>query len=196
MNSAIKKADLKAPRFRRTRTMLLGMKGFLDEFIKEHPKYKDLKSQDFRKYIGAFHNEIWRTVLATRDGVELPENLGYLFLGTCKPPKKRGTDHKASQVYNALIKHRNFESDNHLAKIFYTNYASKYKLSQRQLWKFEAHRDFKRAVPEYYRQNWKIYLQVENYKMINKQFKKVLVREKLEKLTELSLENYNEFDLD
>ena len=89
MIQTFKKPDLKAPRFRKTRLSLLSHETFIKDFIRDYPKYKDIKFSEIRDIVSAFHIKLWQTVLDTRDGIELPENIGFIFLGTCQPPKKK-----------------------------------------------------------------------------------------------------------
>jgi hypothetical protein len=112
------------------------------------------------------------------------------------PPKKINLDFKASADYLQNVKHRNFESDNYIAKIFYTNYSERYRFKFRELWKFKGTRDFTRMVSETYPEKWKLYLQVENFDRINKMFKKHNGREYFKiKQNETVLE-YDEFNFD
>lgn len=94
------------------------------------------------------------------------------------------------------MKHRNFESDNYIAKVFYTNYASKYQFRNRELWQFKGERDFTRTVAETYPVNWKRYIQVENFQLINKLYQNSKGREYYAKKLETDLIDYNEFDMD
>jgi hypothetical protein len=191
----IKQPDLNAPRFRPTRTSLLTKK-FFRQFRKKYPQYNTLTNSNLRKVINDYNTLLWQEVINNRDGVELPENLGFLFIGTCRPVTKReNIDHPTSFIHNVRLKHRNFESDNHLAKIFYTNYAGKYKFRNRELWQFKGERDFTRALGKAYPLDWKKYIQVENFQRINSIFKSGQAREYFNKKTEVDLVTYNEFDM-
>lgn len=189
-----KKPDLSAPRYRISRLLLLNKK-LHERFIKKFPEHAELSCDDFKNIIKTFNTNIWQTTITNRDGVELPEGLGYSFIGTCPSPKKFNTDPIASGKYGVKITHRNFESDNFLAKIFYTNFASRYKFKDREVWRFIGHRNFKRAVAKAYPENWKMYIQVDNFQRIhhlfNKYFKKVIAI----KLSKPVTDEYNEFAL-
>ena len=187
--------DLTAPRFRPTRLSLMN-KEFFKKFYDKYPQYIDIDEDTLKKIISSFNKKIWQEVIENRDGVELPKNLGFLFVGTCLPPKKHNTDYDTSVKYEKKIMHKNFESDGYVAKIFYTNYASKYKFKSRELWQFKGHRDFTRAVSKAYPENWKKYVQVENFQLINKLFKKSKTKLYFAEKTENALPDYNEFDMD
>lgn len=192
----IKQPDLNAPRFRPIRTSILN-KEFFKRFKKKYPQYKDKNDTELKKIIDEFNRLIWNQTIKNRDGVELPENLGYLFIGTCSPVvKKKNIDFSRSIKYNTRLKFRNFESDNYVAKIFYTNYASKYKFKNRQIWQFKGDRNFTRSVSKAYPENWKMYIQVENFQKINKFYKKSKARDYHAKKLEIDIINYNEFDMD
>jgi hypothetical protein len=191
----IKQPDLQAPRYRPTRTSLLGST-FFRSFRKKHPEYASKSDASLRSIINEYSSILWNQVIENRDGVELPENLGFLFIGTCRPPKKYNTDYAKSFKYNQRLKHRNSESDNYVAKIFYTNYASKYRFRNRELWQFKGERDFTRKVGETYPVNWKRYIQVENFQRINKLYQKSKGRDYYAKKLETDLIGYNEFHMD
>jgi hypothetical protein len=144
-----------------------------------------------------FHGKLWDHALRNRDGVELPKSLGYIFLGTCASAKKPGLDFGSMIKDNIKKKHLNFESDNRLAKIFYTNFSTKYKFRNRELWYFTATREFKRSVPEVYRANWKIYVEVESGRNISRYINKALKNDYFKARAENYVvdASYNEFDL-
>lgn len=191
-----KKPDLNAPRYRRSRCSMVN-DDFMKEFYSKYPKYEGKSStKEVNKVLSTFNTLLWKDVIKTRDGVELPEGLGIIFVGTCQPPKKYNPDYNLSKELCSRVRHRNFESDNYLCKIFYSNFANKYRFSFRELWAFNAFRDFSRETSDEYPKNWKMYLQVENHIFINKQynehFKKAFIEKRKAKVSEI----YNEFDLD
>jgi hypothetical protein len=196
MIKEFKKPDLNAPRCREKVHTVLNKK-FIEEFVEKHPQYKNLDINDVRKILNSFHTKLWEHAINNRDGVELPESLGFLFIGTCFSPKKYNTDFGSSIKNDTRIRHRNFESDNFLAKIFYTNYAAKYKFKNRDLWSFSAVREFKRGVAKVYPEKWKIFVQVENGKHITKYLKNALKNDWFKNISENYVVDslYNEFDL-
>ena len=144
--------------------------------------------------IKAFNTEIWQTVVNTRDGVELPEQLGCMFIGTCQRPKKDNVDFGTSITLETRVRHRNFESDNYLCKIFYSNYNFRFK--DRELWSFKGHRSFTNATSVEYTKNWKRYIMVDNFTKIKDVYKAAAKKYYvLERDTTVS-EDYNEFKID
>lgn len=193
-----KKPNLNAPRFRPTVLSLLN-KELFDKFIDEYPEYKDVIDCDtFKNIINTFDRNITKTVINNRDGVELPESLGFLFIGSCAPPKKKRTNvnYGESIKQNTLVINRNFGSDSFLCKIFYTNCTSKYRFLHREVWQFEASKEFSKAVSDNYKLNWKTYIQVENNLKISQLYKTKVKVKFLEQNRHEAPEEYNEFDLD
>lgn len=193
--SNIKKPDLSAPRYRPKRHNIINQE-FLKRFRLNYPHYQNISDSKLREIINVFNTQIWETAVNSRDGAEFPEGLGYIFIGSCKSPKKFNTDQITSVKLGTRVQHRNFESDNFLAKIFYTNYAIKYKFQHRELWQFKGIRDFTRTVSRLYPENWKMYLQVDNMKAISKIFKKSIKKDYAIKMQPIITDEYNEFDLD
>jgi hypothetical protein len=189
-----KSPDLKAPRYRPEVHTIMN-KEFFESFKKKHPKYKDLDNIELRKIIKYFNNTVYQTVIDTRDGVQLPEQIGWLFIGTCQSPKKQNIDFVKSKKYGVAVTNKNWETDGKLAKIFFTSYALKHKMKNREFWGFVACREFKRAVAKSYPENWNMYLVVEPTRKIKlNHTKNYLVHLSKQKEIE-GLKHYNEFDL-
>jgi len=80
-----RKPDLNAPRFRPKKLNILNQ-DLYQKFIRDTPKYRYLSYDKFKNIITTMNGMIYQTVIDKRDGVELPEQLGYIFIGTC--PRK------------------------------------------------------------------------------------------------------------
>jgi hypothetical protein len=189
-----KKPDVKAPRFRPRKYSVLN-KEFFEKFKKKYPKYKDLEDKYLRQVMKDFNKIIYQTVIDTRDGVQLPELIGWLFIATCEQSKKQNVDFAKSKKYGVTVTNKNWETDGKLAKIFFSNYAPKHKMRNREFWGFTACREFKRAVAKSYPENWNMYLTAYNNKQIKLTYQKVFVKDLREKNTERALKTYNEFDI-
>ena len=189
------KPDLNAPRYRPTKLNLTNQ-DFYNRFVEENPKYSGLSLSEFKTVISTFNGLIWKNVVDNRDGVELPEQLGFLFIGTCSRRKKESLDYKKSGEYGTRIQNQNWESDNYMAKIFYTNFETKYRFKNHELWGFSALRDFKRTVAHTYPKEWKKYVMVDDMVRISKLFRieKQKAQQKLDTID--LLENYDEFNLE
>jgi hypothetical protein len=189
-----KKPDVKAPRFRPEKYNVLS-KEFFEKFKKKYPKYKNLDDNNLRKIIKSFNQVIAQAVVDTRDGVQLPEQIGWLFIGTCQQSKKNNIDFAKSVKYGVQVTNKNWETDGKLAKIFFTNYAPKHRIKNREFWGFTACRDFKRNVSKSYPENWNMYVAVDPTQRLKLTHTKRTYIEFMNKKAENSLKTYNEFDL-
>ena len=189
-----KSPDLTAPRYRPEVHTIMNKK-FFESFKSKYPKYKNLDNKELRKIIKYFNQTLFQTVIDTRDGVQLPEQIGWLFIGTCQSPKKQNTDFVKSKKYGVAVTNKNWETDGKLAKIFFTSYALKHKMKNREFWGFTACRDFKRSVAKAYPENWNMYVVVEPTIRIKLQSNKnYIVQSMIQKQVE-GLKHYNEFDI-
>lgn len=194
-NKSFKAPDLSAPRYRPKVHSLLNAET-IEEFRNKKGKATITDAQ-FKDIIMNFNKKVWETVIEVRDGVELPDGLGYLFIGTCPPTKKKSNIDFASSVKHGVsVTNKNWETDNKLAKIMYSNYHIKYQYTYRELWGFSAVRQFKRAVAATYPENWTKYVVLANNIRVNDLFDKAMKKDKAIYYTEINLKTYNEFELD
>jgi hypothetical protein len=194
MAKEYKKPDLKAPRYRPKKLNLTNVE-FYNQFITDNPKYSNITPETFKEIIKSFNGKIWETVVDYRDGVELPEQLGYLFIGSC-PRKKSNVDFDKSKHYGVVLQNQNWESDQFIAKIFYTNFETKYRFKNHDLWGFKGVRDFTRMVGKTYPKEWKKYIQVDNKIKISRLFRKHATEYKRKIETIELLKDYDEFKLE
>ena len=193
MAKQYKKPDLNAPRYRPKKLNLTNT-DFYNKFIEENPKYSSLTIEQFKEIIKTFNGLIWNSVISERDGMQLPEQLGYLFIGSC-PRKKSNVDFQKSHEHGVILQHQNWESDQFAAKIFYTNYETKYRFKNHELWGFKGVRDFTRTVGKTYPQEWKKYIQVDNLIRVSRLFRNQKNRQFKKEETIDLLKNYDEFNL-
>jgi hypothetical protein len=186
--------DVKGARFRPDVLNVFNPK-LVKEFKKRYPKYKDLDYKLLKEIMRKFNNAIFQGVIDTRDGVQLPEQLGWIFIGTCQQSKKTNVDFAKSKKYGVTVTNKNWETDGKLAKIFFTNYAPKHRMRNREYWGFTACRDFKRTVAKTYPENWNTYIVVDATQRLRLAYNKAVYKEIKLKETTKALENYNEFDL-
>lgn len=191
-----RKPDLTAPRFRTERYSVL-CPALFTKFKKKYPEHKGIDYKKFKEVITTFNTKLWENVIECRDGVELPESLGHIFIGSCPPAsKKKNYNYAQSKEHGVSIKHKNYDTDSFLAKIFYTNFGNKYRFRDGELWMFDAHRYFSRATSQAYRVDWKKYVQVDNFKHISSMYRKHVNRAKAKNLEMPIEEYYNEFQFD
>jgi hypothetical protein len=189
-----KKPDVTAPRFRPAVYNVLN-KEFFESFKKKYGKYKDLDNLDLKNIIKKFNYAVYNKVIDVRDGVQLPESIGWLFIGTCQQSKKQNVNYAKSLKYGVSVSNNNWETDGKLAKIFFTNYAPKHKIKNREFWGFTACRNFKRSVAKTYPENWNMYIVVDATKKLNLTYSNAVYRDRKNKETELALKQYNDSDL-
>jgi len=190
-----KAPDLKAPRYRPKSLNLLNADAF-KKFLEKYPEYKGHDYEEFKEIINTFNEKLWKTAIEHRDGVELPESLGNVFIGTCWKKKRKNIDFNKSALYGKIITNQNHETDGKLAKIFYTNYNNKYRFTNRVMWMFKGCRDFKRELGAVYPQDWKKYREIDPNLKINKLYKRRIKRDVVKKMQARMLDYYNEFDMD
>ena len=105
MISNFKKPNLNAPRYREKVLGLLNAE-LINEFKEKNPIYSKIDNNKFKKIINLFNERIWKEVIENRDGVELPDSLGYIFIGTCPAAKSVNTDYALSKKYCKMAKSR------------------------------------------------------------------------------------------
>lgn len=164
-----KKPDLNAPRFTRDRLNILTPELFR-KFKKENPSI-DIDFHTYRKIILAFNNKIVDKIMEHRDGVEFPDQLGYIFVGTCPKAISPVVDPVTSSEYDKKINFKNWDSNQYICKIFYSNYGTKYKFLNRELWYFVPSRRFKRGISAIFIDNWNRFIKVSPISKISNFFK-------------------------
>lgn len=189
---SVKKVDLTAPRYRQDVESTTNAAFII--YIKERiPSLKKYSYSQIREVIQTFNETLYENVVSNRDGVELPEFLGKIFIGTC-PKKRKNIDFKKTIDYQQIIQHRNWESDNHLAKIFYSVFELKHSYKNHELYGFKACRKFSRLVGKEYPQNWKMYIQIDPKMKISGLFRQTMSRIERRDRTEDFLVTYDEFE--
>lgn len=195
MLKEFKKPDLNAPRFRPKKLNVLN-KDFCETFRRQNPKHRHLSIEQIKQIVTTMNGLIYQTVIDKRDGVELPEQLGYLFIGTCPRKISDNIDYQKSINYGRKIQNQNWESDQYTAKIFYTNFETKYRFKFHEMWGFTGVRDFKREVAATYPRLWKQYVVIDNLQKVSKLFRTYRHREFQRNETAISLLDYDELAFD
>ena len=192
----IKEPDRNAPRFRGRRLSVLTA-DTLKALKKKYPEYKDMSFLQFKDIIMTFNGNIAQGVINNRSGVELPEGLGVVFMGSCPPPKNKKVDFKKSIENGIEIKYQNWDSDNRLLKIFYTNHNTKYPFQNKQVWAFKAVRQFRQDASKAFQKNWQKYIVISPEKKISTlldRHRKTQYAKK-QNLKPIVPEGYNEFNI-
>lgn len=190
----IKKPDIKGPRFRNKRISIL-TKNTLDQFKKKYPEYSDLDLKQFKEVVMTFNANLVKGVIDNRDGIELPEGIGFVFMASCPPAKKRNVDYQKSMQFGVPTVHKNWDSDNRLLKIFYTNHNTKYPFANKQVWSFRASKVFRKEASEAYKEDWAKYAMVSPTEKISARFDKYRKQEYKRNLKPIIPDNYDEFKM-
>ena len=170
MISNFKAPDLNKPRYREKTLSLLNV-DLINDFKEKYPIYRNIDNTKLKNIIKLYNEKLWKEVINNRNGVELPDSLGYLFIGTCPSSKSVNTNYALSKQYGKVLQNKNWETDGKIAKIFYTNYSTKYRFRNRELWQFTAVRQFKRSVAQEYPKQWNKYIVMENKKRVAEMYK-------------------------
>ena len=188
------KLNRKGPRHRHKRYNVVSVENM--QAIAKNPDSLVKNPAIVKKIVMAIHHSMRDTIVNTRDGIELPEQLGYMFLGTCQPKIRKNVDFKTTEHYLKVIQHRNWESDSYLAKIFYTNYETKYKFKYNDLWGFKAARQFTKLVGQEYPKNWKMYMQIDHTLKIARLYRDYLRKQDRQQIDNLLADTYDPLELE
>jgi|EP01052_Picozoa_sp_SAG31_P005569 hypothetical protein len=192
--NTFKNPNLNGPRFRTKRISVLTA-DCLKRFKKKYPEYSDLTLKDFKNVVMTFNENITKGIIENRNGVELPEGLGYIFMGTCPPSKKTNINYKQSVDTGVKSNFRNWDSDNKLLKIFYTNRNSKYPFANKQVWSFKAVKQFRKLASDSFKENWAKYIEVAPTEKISAKFDTYRKKERYRNYKQVIPDDYNEFKL-
>jgi len=191
---SFKQPDLNAPRFRPKRVNLLN-KDLYERFIEKYPEHAGISLQQFKDIINKFNGNLYQGIIDNRDGVELPDGLGYIFMGSCPPAKKQNVDVLKSLKYGVVANHKNWDSDNKLLKIFYTNRPSKYPFQNKQVWAFKAVKQFRKDASEAFKVNWAKYIVVDNTRKISTMYAQLRKKDFILAQSAKVPENWDEFKM-
>jgi hypothetical protein len=190
----IRKPDLNAPRFRSKRISVLTA-NTLKALKKKYPEYESLSLVEFKDIVMTFNGKITEGIIENRNGVELPDGLGFIFMGSCPPTKKKNVDYKKSLEYGVEASHRNWDSDNRLLKIFYTNRNSKHPFHNKQVWAFKAVKQFRKSASVAFSEEWVKYIEVSPHQKISAMFDRHRKKEYARNLKPVIPEGYDEFKM-
>ena len=188
-----KAPNIKGPRFRKESSRSLNKVTF-ENFIKSHPQHVGMKYENFKKIVKTSSKKMREVIINERDGLSLPMG-GTIFVGSVKIWKKNNYDIQASIKANAPIKHRNYNTDGHVAKILYSPHLAKISGRDRSIWSFKGHRDFKRTLSKEYPKNWKKYIIPANLYKLVEDYHRHRERNYRVEATAKAVKTYNEFDL-
>ena len=141
------------------------------EFQNTFPEYKSIDWRILKDKALAINQLLISYIIKKRNGIELPASLGQIFIGTCDKNKSENCDYNTSGKIGKHVENRNYETDGYLAKLFYTNYDSKYNFKYKFTWGFKGCREFKQKISHSYPPNWEFYIKVDPYRKISRMFR-------------------------
>jgi len=170
-----KEPDRHSKRFRNNKIDAISQE-FFNNFMKTHPDFA-FSTVDIRRILKTFHELCNKIIAETRDGLELPEQLGYIVLGKQRiRDVDEIIDSKLTMKYHKKILHSNWEENQWFCKIYYTNFANKYRFKNSALWGFQASRKLKQNVSKAFKKNPTTYIYLDNYGKVNKIFREAKLR--------------------
>lgn len=185
--------DRTKPRFRPDRYEPIN-DAFINELNEKVPETKNIKKADISKVIKDFNDYVREFICENREGVELPQGIGYLFLGVCKNSANT-INMPMSTKYKQKISFKNWNSDGRLGKIFYSNSSVKYKIVDNNLWIFRPAREFKKDSSKAFSENWKIFIEIDPKIKLSTYLRDHSYQRAVDKFRKESAEKYNEFNI-
>ena len=154
MNKPYKKPDLHAPRNRKQVKDFLSRPDkdpfkFFARLKQQNPELKKYTNKEIGGWIMAFNKQMADEVANTRHGVILPQGLGKVQTGVCKPTEvtaANNIDYATSQKLGFQVHYSNSHTDGFLAKIRYFNNMPRCRFKKYHKWRFKPCRALKKAV--------------------------------------------------
>lgn len=162
--------DLNAPKFKPKLKNVLSA-DLHREFLKSHPEYKGLTFKEFKAIVIEFNGQLREAAIENRDGIALPERLGFIIIVKCDKALK-SIDFASSRKYKKAVSFKNWDSDDYMAKIGYTNYPVKYSFANREIWKFQPVKQFKTRVAKTFCEYYTKYVHLRRKDLLSNIYKK------------------------
>ncbi|MCF8450215.1 MAG: hypothetical protein K9G49_10135 [Taibaiella sp.] len=154
MDKTFNKPDLNAPRNRsKVKDFIAYPKkdiyGFFSRLKEQNPQLMKYSNKEMAGWIQEYGKQMAHEVATNRYGVKLPEGLGVVITGLCKPTEhtaNNNIDYATSKKLGVIVPFRNSHTNDYLVKINYTNNIPRCRFTNHQLWKFKPVRVLSRAV--------------------------------------------------
>gem|GEM_PF-2156030 len=212
MNKHFNKPNLNAPRHRDQAKDFLAYPnkdpyGFFARLKQQNPELEKYSNREIGGWITAFNKQMADEVANTRHGVILPQGLGKVQTGVCKPTEvtaSNNIDYAASQKLGFQVHYSNSHTDGFLAKISYFNNMPRCRFKKYYQCRFKPCRALSRAVSKVmntdtgYKQYFPFSQRVSATGVFNKTKRQRpdWRKRKQEALEALSNSNYDEFSFD
>lgn len=138
------------------------------KFLIKYPQYKNsLTFEQFKSIISNSTNKLGEKLIENPDGIRLPFNIGYLIIIRKKQDssKHQYVNLNATKLNNKEIKHNNWNTDDYIARIVYSNYACRPFFKEHRLYTFYKSKPLKQRVSKAFRENYSKYINWEEKKI-------------------------------
>lgn len=177
-------------------------KDFVANFLAKYPHHRVMypkanfskrdMAERMRSLMEKINAKFRQVCLTERDGIELPENFGTIFIGAI-PNAEFCIDRKESTKLGRRVYHKNWDTDGLLAKIYWCqDYQGKSRY--KSIWNFKAVLPFKQEVSKAFRENYGNYRRIEDRMDLAKLYDER--QQKVKKRTMAKVPaSYNEFEM-
>jgi hypothetical protein len=115
----------------------------------QYPQLQQYTNRQISDWIHDYNKQMANEVASNRYGVKLPERLGAVVTGLCKPTQRTASfniDYSTSGRLGTAVPHRNGNTNGYLAKVYYTNDIPRCRFQGHRQWIFKPVRALSRAV--------------------------------------------------
>lgn len=175
---------------------ILRSRMFMYRFYRLFPQWNEFETKytkDCSIVIKEFHKDLMKAVATERYGVELPLNMGKLFVISYK--SRPYTNFIKFSKEGELSKFTNNHTDGHTCKIVYQNSDRKYQLKDKKIWDFEVCTEFRKIVSKEFAKDYTRYIFSPNRVKINNNNLKNIYKQHEDKKIEKFLLTYDEFKM-
>jgi len=121
------------------------------------PEYKKVTQKEFHQVMRVFHEELIDDIVDNRDGVILPNNLGFLQILSFKYKNVKRVDYAKSIKYGKRFYFKNWDTDGYLGKVIYKSFFKNRGIKFYNFWIFELVRPAKNKISAAFRENYQSY---------------------------------------
>lgn len=134
----------------------------VSQFNKKYPEHPSIRKEDILKVIRMFHSNIVDETMNNIYGVSLPENIGVIKIVNNGATKTRPVDFKTSLEVGKIVRYRNWDTDNNVMSIRYSQVKRGLRIKHSQVYSFVAIRSYKKLASAYFRKNWQRCVKITN----------------------------------
>lgn len=143
---------------------------FFGRLKRVYPNLEKYSDTQIKNLIYRFNREVLlEQVACTREGVELPGNLGHIFLGTFGHMKEGNelVNVVESVKQGKRVYYTSNHTDGHSCKVYYTNTAVKLRFENADYWGFTACKHLRKRCSAEYSKQWQKYFKVTKTRFIS-----------------------------